>query len=384
MLVVDIGGGTTDLCYVCPGDIGEKTLMLKGDRGVSTLDGSVKINKMFIEHLRTQVPRQVLEALLGLASTALEFDDVLEFFSSEFEFHKRIAGKNPQAFVITTSYKTHLSTRDCHGIQETEYPDFLVTEDGLLVKGGVMQRIFCDWLKNIFHVVDKTLRRLQRQSATIVLTGWGSRPPYVFAAFVDRYSRQGVNVEMVSDLAKTPVVAQGGFLALATQKNIMRKVARADLMYRLNSTSSFRHLDHEGTAQILVEEGADLGNLNQQFSNRRTVITENPVFPLTLKLDILTNREFGTMENEGTIQLELESLERCGFQLEQRAGGIPVLELEYSVKIDLSGLGTLLVMTVPYTGHFDDIISDSSLDMVVSELVNIEKHAALMEGIDEP
>ncbi|OAL33385.1 hypothetical protein AYO20_07396 [Fonsecaea nubica] len=358
-IIVDIGGGTTDICSVRPSDINDETVMLGA--------------------FAAGISRRLAPIYGGIPWTE---SDLLDAFVAKFEFHKRDTGTDMNDIEIQL-YRGALKLTE-----ELRRDTFELTRDGLVLRNFMLRRLFDMWLNNIFHLVDKEVRdaRLYNsgvQSVTICLAGWGSRPPYVLEAFGNRYRQQGTKVVMVQDLDQSPAVAQGNFLSLASQMIIQKKVARATFGTRLHISSSFRHVDTHGTQRV-VHQGTDLDDPRQQLSLTRTVVTENPVFPLTLKFDIMSDTEFQWVENEGTVQIEFESLRNCGFRLEQRDDGVTVLKVQYSVHVCYRGMVSLLVLTVPHTGDFDNTERNRNLDMIASQQINIQKHAARMDNINEP
>ncbi|KAH0846180.1 hypothetical protein AYO21_09193 [Fonsecaea monophora] len=378
-IIVDIGGGTTDICFVRPSDINDETVMLGSSLGLSVVDGSLKLNELFKEHLRQEVPEGLLQYMAEFPGTE---SDLLDAFAADFEIQKRDTGTHLNDIRIQPHCGALKVTKELHG------DTFKLTEDGLFLRNFMLRRLFDMWLDNIFRLVDEEVREARLynpgvQSVTICLAGWGSRPPYVLEAFGNRYRQQGTTVVMVQDLDQSPAVAQGNFLSLASQMIIQKKVARATFGTRLHTSSSFRHVNTHGT-QWVVLQGTDLDDPRQQSSLTRTVVTENPVFPLTLKFDIMSDTEFQWVENEGKVQIEFESLGSCGFRLEQRGDGVTVLKVQYSVHVCYRGMVSLMVLTVPHTGDFDNTERNRNLDMIASQPINIQKHAARMDNINDP
>ncbi|OQU97391.1 hypothetical protein CLAIMM_03325 [Cladophialophora immunda] len=363
--VVDIGGGTTDICCLRPDNIDDATVMFGDNFGASTMDGSLKINEVFKELLRTQLPGSVLQLAPEFNGSESDF---LEALATQFEREKRTADSHARRCELRVPCRR----------KPLLYADFFVNGHFFL-NPGTMQKIFDNWLQNIFHQVEKEMRDhgLFQPSASIGLTGWGSRPPYILAAFERRYHEKGINVYMVGDFINHPAVAQGNFLALTAQRGALRRVARTTFVTHDDLTSCFGRTHVRNTTN-LIDKDDNLNDPAKVFPKTGAFVMENPVFPLSLNIAIKDDTGFGSIEAEGEMKVKLESLGRCGFRLETGSNGATVLKFQYSVQICWQGPMTLVVLTVPHTGQMDNPNRNRDLDLVVSLPVNIQKHAARM------
>ncbi|OAP61399.1 hypothetical protein AYL99_03602 [Fonsecaea erecta] len=386
IVMVDIGGGTTDICAITPTEIDEESIVFGDCVGSSTPNGSLKLNEIFKRRLQAELPQflRSIDARLGCNEA-----QIAESYAARFEIVKRTVPQLPPHYLIDPD----LNIPEL--IQEPLPPRFVEAPKTCKLSSQQMQYVYDTWLTEIFETeIFELVNRVISQSGenssgrlpVIVLNGWGALPCYVFQAFQHHWGPWGFDVQMVKDLEKVPGVCQGNFLALTTQKIVRRKIARASFCTAtLHQENLFFVIDGYDPIQLLIYQNEDLGNPNKQFRKTCALRANNPVFPVTLKVVIASDRAFSRSppKLEGTIQVELQSLEQYGFQLQSDDGTL-FLEFEYSVELCMRGLLTWLILTVPHTGNFDNVHRDTGKDMLACQQVDIQKHASQLQEVYAP
>ena len=111
----------------------------------------------------------------------------------------------------------------------------------------------------------------------------------------------------------------------------------------------------------LVKAGDDLRGPAAQFRKQGwislAIFADDGANPLSILFDVMVNHGWTSIE-DGEFELELESVEWCGWNGATDSQGQILLNLEYQVALDWEGLTTWLVVTVPHGGQFNSMTRD--------------------------
>jgi len=223
--IADIGGGTTDLTclgsYYATKDSGT---ICFGEivSGVGSMDGSEKLNTLFKQYLRQQLPGGISELAPEFQGSELQISEV---FSNAFEVAKRNFDNTEASYNVAPRFTTPLR------LQKIDLEDCVVDGRRLILDACIMQGIFDEWLAGIVSMLQEFIADVTREwrddtPIVVGLTGWGSLPPYVLQFVNAHFSSQGVRVQMMETKTR-PAVALGNYLQLVNQD-----LARTTALYQ--------------------------------------------------------------------------------------------------------------------------------------------------------
>ena len=320
----DIGGGTADItCLIArKGANQTSTELEEAFPGVGSFNGSQKLNELFKAYLSEQFPD----------------------------------GK--------------------YGMKRAEGFGIAVERDCVVLEAFVMKGIFDAWLNEILSMLKSYLEDIKSklpgwEPNKIGLTGWGSLPPYVLSFFREHLqtgdqvpTADQVSVELM-DTVSDSVVAQGNFLQLIDLDFDKVQEARADF-----------HI--EGCAPVVCQGDNLNGTISYETDGE--LCLRDPSFPLKHELRVKSGVEFGLGDDVGSFEIEVDSLQGGGFELQWRqmdGNLVSYLDLEYHLRLNLDELMPRLELTVPYGGRLDSIDRAAGEDMTWSiPLKSLYMHVA--------
>lgn len=378
-MVVDIGGGTTDIGVVQVLSTAP-TLKLRDIQPVAAcMSGSEELNHAAVNYVR-QYFKNFWPAIETI--TDMQKKDLLRTVREQFE-------------IVKKDFNPLKLQKDASELQIFPDPIHSALSPFLQSKGfdlhftnKKIQQIFEDWLKDIVQLIRDERSQLETNGEKpgeipIVLTGLGSSPE-----FIKQHIRTNTGAKVITINPSTcSSVVYGGYFSMLEKGLARRSLARFSYGFitpenstvwlvedyenpgRVYQSPSISDRAHSETPIWLIHKGEDLSG-NNKFSCKGVMQIKEPIkFPLRIGIIIIKSadatiheRQLLALQDEidtGTIIVEDEPLEmemdqtRSGLRREtDKKSGRDIIETEFRVEIVFKGLHCEMQLLIPKFGTF--------------------------------